>query len=157
MKTEIKVATFLANLPLRVFGIVSNDLLLAIPEQDDLRSEARVILQVVLDFAVSDIARYHLMFTRAIPGFEPSPESYAPSVEAVKRVLSRFAHFGVTDTAAVDLWTGIVAGLASQQIANEPDGDRWIRLGDETVDMYCNHLEKSGRIKRPRPAKGAKR
>ena len=96
------------------------------------------------------------MFTRTIPGFEPSPDAYLPSVETMNHTIARFSRFGVTDPAAIDLWTGIVAGLASQQTANDPGGDRWIRLGDEAVDMFFDHLEKTGRIACPRSKKGAK-
>jgi len=33
-----------------------------------------------------------------------------------------------------------VSGLSAQQTANDPTGDRWLRLIDEVVDMYVDHV-----------------
>jgi hypothetical protein len=46
------------------------------------------------------------------------------------------AEAGVTDQADVDLWTAVLTGLASQQVANDPGGDRWLRLVDAAVDRF---------------------
>lgn len=46
----------------------------------------------------------------------------------------------MADTAGVDLWTGLITGLTSQQIANDPGGDRWRRLLPDAVDMYLRHV-----------------
>jgi AcrR family transcriptional regulator len=46
---------------------------------DDMRAAAHLIVRGFFDFAVADPVRYQLMNQRTIPGFEPSPESYAPS------------------------------------------------------------------------------
>jgi hypothetical protein len=35
----------------------------------------------------------------------------------------------------VDLWTAVATGLVSQQLANDPGGDRWVRLIDRAVAM----------------------
>jgi len=35
------------------------------------------------EFCTADQARYQLLFQRTLPGFEPSPESYAPAVRAL--------------------------------------------------------------------------
>lgn len=45
----------------------------------------------------------------------------------------------------VVLGVGVVAGLlaglgVSQQLANEPDSDRWLRLLDDAVDMLIHHV-----------------
>ncbi len=37
------------------------------------------------EFCTSDTPRYQLLFQRTLPGFEPSPESYAPAVRALAR------------------------------------------------------------------------
>jgi hypothetical protein len=34
----------------------------------------------------------------------------------------------------------VVGGLAAQQTANEPGGDRWLRLIDDAVDMFADHV-----------------
>jgi hypothetical protein len=38
------------------------------------------------------------------------------------------------------MWTALVSGVAAQQIANEPGGDRWLRLIDEMVDIYVDRF-----------------
>jgi hypothetical protein len=44
----------------------------------------------------------------------------------------------------VDLWTALLTGLATQQVSNDPGGDRWRRLVDPAVDMFlAAHLPPS--------------
>jgi hypothetical protein len=38
----------------------------------------------------------------------------------------------------------LVTGLVNQQVSNEPGGDRWLRLIDESIDMFLAHCQ-SGR------------
>jgi hypothetical protein len=52
---------------------------------------------------------------------------------------------GLHSEADFDLWTAVVAGLASQQLANEPGGDRYLRLIDEAVAMFADHVLGPGR------------
>ena len=60
----------------------------------------------------------------------------------------RFKNLGVTRPEQFDLWTGLISGLSFQQIANEPGTDRWVRLVDEAVDMFLDHVNKKrGRAK----------
>lgn len=97
-----------------------------------LRQSARQFV----DFCTEDLARYQLLFQRTIPGFEPSEESYAVAREVLdggRRVLTGV---GVTESADVDLYTGLISGLVAQQNANEPGGDRWTRQLDRAIDMY---------------------
>jgi AcrR family transcriptional regulator len=96
-------------------------------------------LRVFLDFCVEDPVRYQLLFQRTIPGFEPSPESYAPAVDVLDHVRPLLRECGITDARAFDAWTGVTAGLAAQQNANEPGGDRWTGLADEVADMFLAH------------------
>lgn len=86
-------------------------------------------------FCTSDPVRYQLLFLRTIPGFEPSPESYAVAVQALQRMHDDVAALGVTDPQAGDLATALFTGLVSQQIANEPGGSRWLRLVDRAAAM----------------------
>jgi AcrR family transcriptional regulator len=106
--------------------------------REDLRRGGRHFL----GFCVEDPARYQLLFQRTIPGFEPSTESYELAVQALDFPRQRFGAMGVDDPAALDLWTALVTGLADQQISNDPGGDRWSRLYDETLDMFFDHLDK---------------
>jgi AcrR family transcriptional regulator len=92
-----------------------------------------------LSFCVEDPARYQLMFTRSIDGFEPSPDAFAPAVEVLNGAVAQLRACGIEDPRAVDMWTAIVSGLASQQASNEPGSDRWTRLADDAVDMFLAH------------------
>jgi AcrR family transcriptional regulator len=97
--------------------------------------------RLFLDFCIEDLARYQLLFQRTIPGFEPSPESYAPAVDVLDRARNALRACGITDPRAVDAWTAVTGGIAAQQNANEPGGERWVRLVDEIVDMYLAHYQ----------------
>jgi AcrR family transcriptional regulator len=97
-----------------------------------LRRQARLFL----DFCIEDPVRYQLLFQRTIPGFEPSPESYAPAIEVLDHGRRVLHECGIDDARAFDTWTALIAGLAAQQNSNEPGGDRWVRLLDEVIDMY---------------------
>ena len=104
-----------------------------------------------VEFCTSDVARYQLVFQRTIPGFEPSPESFAPSVRALEATRERLALNGVTDAHHVDMWTALTTGLVDQQISNDPGGDRWARLIDEFVTIFLAYCQP-----RPLPARSAK-
>ncbi len=91
-------------------------------------------------FCTADPARYQLLFQRTIPGFEPSPESYAISVAGLEKTRERLANLGITDPRMLDMLTAIGTGLTDQQISNDPGGDRWIRLVDEAMEMLYEHV-----------------
>ena len=95
-----------------------------------------------LAFCTEDDARFQLLFGRPIPGWEPSPEAYAPAVEALERNRAVFEAVGLGQPEHLDLWTAVTSGLAHQQLANDPGGDRWTRLVDDAVDMYLAHVTK---------------
>jgi AcrR family transcriptional regulator len=104
------------------------------------REVLRVAARRFFDFAVADLPRHQLMNQRTIPGFTPSPESYAPAVRVVERFRSVMARMGITDDADVDLFFAVVGGLADAQWANDPGGTRYARLLDRAVDMYADAL-----------------
>ena len=120
----------------------------SMPEFDDPVEEFRTNAQMFVGFTVEDPARAQLMFMRTIPGFEPSPETYEVAVRIVELAKERFAKLGVTKPEHLDMWTGMISGLSFQQIANEPGTDRWVRLVDDAVDMFLDHVNKKrGRAK----------
>lgn len=104
------------------------------------RALLRQLASVFVEFGMQDAARFQLMFQRTIPDFEPSAESYALATEVVERSRDWLGASGITSPAHFDLWTALVSGLASQQLANNPGGDRWQRLIDDAVDMFANHV-----------------
>jgi AcrR family transcriptional regulator len=87
------------------------------------------------DFSVEDPARHQLLFLRTIPGFTPSAESFALAQSVLARLTEVLQAAGVGSPAQVDLWTALFTGLASQQISNDPGGDRWDRLVDGAVHL----------------------
>jgi len=93
-----------------------------------------------VEFCVENPVRYQLLFLRTIPGFEPSPESFAISLENLDLTRARLAAVGVTTQLDLDLYTAMFTGLVSQQIANDPGGERWTRQVDRVLDMYLHHV-----------------
>ena len=104
---------------------------------DDPRERLRAMAVMFFDFAVENPAGVQLMFWRVIPGFEPSPDAYAPSLEVMSLAQKAFAEIGIADPAAMDMWTALLSGLITQQTSNDPGGDRWLRLLDDAVDMFA--------------------
>ena len=100
-------------------------------------------------FCTNSPAHYQLLFQRTIPGFEPSPESYAPAVRSLALARGRLALNGVTETRHLDMWTALITGLVDQQVSNDPGGDRWTRLIDESVDMFLTHCQRTRASRKP--------
>jgi hypothetical protein len=84
---------------------------------------------------VADPARLNLLFLRVIPGFELTATSYALAEEVYARGVELLARAGLTEPSEIDLWTAVLAGLATQQVSNDPGGDRWVRLVEPAVDL----------------------
>jgi len=118
---------------------------------DDARSALRVVAGTFLDFAAQDQARYQLLFLRTIPGFQPSADSYAIAVEVLANVRTALARAGLRNEADFDLWTAVIVGLASQQLANDPGGDRYTRLIDDAVAMFADQILRPARPRRTAP------
>ncbi len=102
----------------------------------DLQAGARFFVE----FCTRDPVRYQLMFQRTIPGFEPSPETFAVSIEGLERLRARLTGMGITDRRSLDLLTAIGTGITDQQLSNDPGGDRWIQLVDEAIEMFFKHV-----------------
>jgi AcrR family transcriptional regulator len=117
---------------------------------EDPRAILHLSAKVFVEFSAEDVERYQLLFQRTVPDFEPSPEAYALAVEVFDQMRARFAAAGLDDPAHLDIWTALVAGLSAQQTANDPGGRRWLRLIDEVVDMYTDHVLGKERPRRRR-------
>ena len=102
---------------------------------------AKTTARAFVDFCTGDPVRYQLLFQRTIPDFTPSSESYAVAVNVYEQMRDQMATIGVSDEATLDMWTAVVAGLAAQQISNDPGGDRWTRLVDRAVDMLLADVQ----------------
>ena len=112
---------------------------------DDLPTEPRARLFAIaeryFDFAVADLARHQLMDVSVIPGFHPSPQAYAPAAEAYGLMPKELRGLGITSGEDADLFTALIAGLVSQQLANDPDGQRWRRLIPRVMSMFADDLD----------------
>jgi AcrR family transcriptional regulator len=109
-----------------------------------------------VQFSSDDVVRHQLLLQRTIPGFEPSPESFAVAIEFYEFGSELITHAGLHDSDDIDVFTAIVTGLAHQQVANDPGGTRWVRLADRTVEMFLADVDrraKTGRRPRPRLTK----
>jgi AcrR family transcriptional regulator len=102
------------------------------------RAAIRRAARVFFDFAVANPARHQLMNQRTIPGFEPSPESYAPAVRVAELGDQLFRDLGLTDPADSDIWSAMIDGMVNQQLANDPGGTRWSALLDRAVDLWAD-------------------
>jgi AcrR family transcriptional regulator len=108
----------------------------------DPRARLKNILRTYIDFALEDPARCELLFERHLPGFTPSPSSYALAQDALGRVTTAMRHAGVTAQGDIDCLVAITAGLMEAQLANDPGGRRWIRHLDRLTDLYLDDIQR---------------
>ncbi|HST66403.1 MAG TPA: TetR/AcrR family transcriptional regulator [Mycobacteriales bacterium] len=94
---------------------------------------ARAGARLFVGFAAEEPARFQLLFQFTAPGFAPSAESMALARRPLDELAGVLVAAGV-DPAELDLWTAVLTGLASQQVSNDPGGDRWLRLTDTALD-----------------------
>src|SRR5690349_13707482 len=104
-------------------------------EVEALRNRAKSFVAA----AVAEPARFELLFHRPVPGFEPAAEHVAFAMTILAGTRQIAAAAGIRSDRAFDLFMATIRGLIAMQIANEPDGDRWTRLVDETVDILTSH------------------
>jgi AcrR family transcriptional regulator len=111
----------------------------------DPRAALRLLLGTWVDFFLADPECFALLCQRPIPGFQPSPESFAIALEALGGTREALASMGIVGDRALDILTAMASGLISQQIANDPGGDRWAQLVDDFVHMYFSHCRPTKR------------
>lgn len=104
----------------------------------------------VVRWAVENPALAQLLHWRAVPGFEPSPEVFARSLHSAGDVREEFAEavrLGHLSPAAdsddaVRLWTVVLSGLMTQQMANEPGRGyaegAFSRLTDTALEQFLS-------------------
>ena len=110
-------------------------------DSDDPRELLTAGVRRFFEFCTRDPARYQLLFQRTLPGFEPSPESFVPAQRALAHAQRWLALNGITKARHIDMWTALVTGLVDQQVSNDPGGDRWTRLIDESMAMFLDHYQ----------------
>lgn len=114
----------------------------ALPKSDDTRQSLRAAAHAFVGFCAEDPARHQLLFQRVVAGFEPSAAAYATAIEVFTLLRESFTSIGITNPKHVDIWTALVSGLAAQQLANDPGGNRWTALVDSAVDMFADFVTK---------------
>ena len=116
------------------------------PGVDRIRAAGRAVVR----WAVENPALAQLVHWRPVPGFEPSPESFAPSRDDMDRVRAEFGEAvrrGELSPAAdsedvARLFTVVLSGVISQQLANQPgvgfDDGVFSRLTDRALDVFLS-------------------
>jgi AcrR family transcriptional regulator len=105
---------------------------------DDPRAMVLENLLLFFDFQVADLVRYQLMNEKVIPGFKPTPESFAVSERVVARFVEMLATIGVRDRGAIEILFAVIGGLISQQHANDPGGNSRRVLLQQAADMWAD-------------------
>ena len=118
------------------------------------RAAAIQVARIFFDFATADLARHQLMNQRTIPGFEPSPETYAVAVRVLEHGVHTLARLGATERDDFDIYAAMIGGLADQQLANDPGGDRFGRLLERAVDMWADAVGLPAHTTTPTPERG---
>ncbi len=108
----------------------------------DAREELVAIVEDLVRFSSDDTVRHQLLFQRTIPGFEPSEAAMEPARHFVELMTERLRAAGAHEPSDVDLFSAIVSGLAHQQVANDPGGDRWIVLARRVVEMLVADIDR---------------
>jgi len=93
-------------------------------------------LREQVEWSGADVVRYQMLFQRSIPGFEPSPDSWALALEYYDIASDVIRAAGLTERSDIDLFSALVSGMSSQQAANDPGGTRWAEHAELAVDMF---------------------
>lgn len=128
----------LLNVLFRQGFALATERLLALPDADTAEERLKASVRDFLRFCVDNPGRFHLMLQRTVPDFEPSPESYATAAASLQVMVERAADAGITRDADIDVLRALISGLAGEQIANEPGGDRFIARADHAVTILLH-------------------
>jgi AcrR family transcriptional regulator len=103
------------------------------------------------DWVMANSVLAQLLYWRPVPGFEPSPRAYQPALQLQdlgRAALQAAVHAGQLAPAAASeeadaLYTILMAGVISQQLANEPAAPaatgRFTRLTPTVLDMFVRY------------------
>jgi AcrR family transcriptional regulator len=109
---------------------------------DDPRDALVEFVEVLVEFSSEDVVRHQLLFQRTLPGFKPSREARAMTRELLAVGRDRMVAVGVADEGTTDIFTAVVAGLAHQQVFNDPGGVRWLRAARPAVEMFLADVDR---------------
>jgi AcrR family transcriptional regulator len=109
--------------------------------------------RALVRWAVENPALAQLLFWRPVPGFAPTAATFAPSVQLMDQLRAAFAaavqagalNPDAASAEAPRLFTVVLSGLISQQMANEPgvgyDTGMFTSLTDTALDMFFARYE----------------
>lgn len=112
--------------------------------------------EATVRWCVDNTALAQLLFWRPVPGFEPSPDVFAASVDDMREVREEFTaavRLGQLSRAAdsddgMRLYTAVLSGVISQQMANQPgasyEDGLFSGLAAEALDMFFAHYHPEG-------------
>jgi AcrR family transcriptional regulator len=104
-------------------------------------------------WALANQSLAKLLFSRPVPGFEPSAEAFAPSLDMVadvQQMLRDAVALGELRPEAagpdgLTIVSILTTGVLSQQLSNEPDAafddGRYTRLAPRLFDMFTKYYE----------------
>jgi len=104
--------------------------------------------RALVRWAVENPALAQLLYWRPVPGFAPTAATFAASVEQMDQLRAAFAaavragelHPGAASAEAPRLFTIVLSGLISQQMANEPAADygtgMFTSLTEAALEMF---------------------
>ena len=104
--------------------------------------------RALVRWAVDNPALAQLLYWRPVPGFSPTAATFVPSVALMDQLCAAFAaavragelHPRAASDEAPRLFTIVLSGLISQQMANEPaagyDCGMFTSLTDAALDMF---------------------
>ena len=98
-------------------------------------------------FGSENAELYQLLFHRPIPGFAPSPQSYALAGKVLGDAYTLMRAAGVTEQGDMDCIVAITAGVTDAQISNDPGGDRWLRHLNRLVNLLADDAIARGRTR----------
>jgi AcrR family transcriptional regulator len=118
----------------------------AAPGIDQLRAGGAALVR----WAVDNPALAQLLHWRPVPGFAPTPETFAASRQdnaAARTVFAEAVRLGQLRPQAdsdegLRLWTVVLSGVISQQMANEPgvpyDEGAFSRLTEAAIEVFLS-------------------
>ena len=99
-------------------------------------------VEALVRFSTEDVVRHQLLFQRTIPGFEPSARPMSSPSSSTTWPASGSPPPARPIRADVDVFCALASGLAHQQVANDPGGDRWVRLAERAVEMFLADVDR---------------